>query len=250
MRKKLLSEKVCLGSWIQTANEVCAEIIASKGFDWIAVDMEHTETDIHDFTKIMRAVSKYDVYPMARVQSNETMAIRRCLDCGAKGVIIPLVNNAEDARRAVAAAKYPPMGIRGFAFVRANEWGDSFDDYAKNANDETLVIAMIESKQAVENIDEILSVEGIDGIFIGPYDLSGSYGIPGQTDHKIIKEAKEKVRLACLEHKKACGQHIVLPTKENVSEAVNTGYTFIALGMDTVFVSDGAQKCIEMAGKV
>ena len=106
---------------------------------------------------------------------------------------------------------------------------------------------MIETKAAVENIDEILSVDGVDGVFIGPYDLSGSYGIPGQTGHKTVKDAMQTVLTACKRYKKAAGQHIVTPTQENVSEAVSSGFTFLALGMDTVFVSEGAKAALNMA---
>ena len=247
MRKDLLNGKVLLGSWIQTGSATAAEILAASGYRWLAVDMEHTETGLDTFTNIVRATAKYGTFPMVRVTTNNTIEIRRYLDCGAKGIIVPMINNAEEAENAVRACKYPPQGVRGFAFVRANEWGRDFDKYAASANEEIAVIAMIETCGAVEHIDEILAVDGIDGIFIGPYDLSGSYGIPGQTSHAIVKEAMEKVLSACKKHGKAAGQHIVTPTAENVKAALESGYTFIALGMDTVFLSNGADAALAMA---
>lgn len=247
MKKDIITGNICLGTWIQTGSPVVSEILANVGYKWIAVDLEHTETCLESFTNILRAISKYDVFPMVRVCANSVISIRKCLDSGAKGVIVPLVNNKEDAKNAVQATKYPPLGVRGFAFVRANEWGVNFDTYAKNANDEIVVIVMIETKEAVENIDEILSVDGVDGVFIGPYDMSGSYGVAGQTSHQLVEEAKIKVLNACKLHKKVAGQHIVVPTKENVQTAIKEGYTFIALGMDTVFVADGASKALDMA---
>lgn len=239
------------GSWIQTGNTVAAEILAGEGFDFMVVDMEHTDSNEKEFCDIARAVkaASASCEPMARLRENDTLAIRRVLDCGAKGVIIPLVNNAESAKKAVAAAKYPPEGVRGFAFVRANGWGKDFDTYAKEANGETTVIVMIESKEAVENIDAILEVEGVDGVLIGPYDLSGSYGVVGQTDHPSVQAAKSKVLTACLKHHKAAGQHIVLPTEENLAEALSEGYTFLALGMDTVFLADGAKRVMNVVKK-
>lgn len=246
MRQELLNGLPLYGSWIQTGSPAAAEVLANAGFRWLAVDMEHTETSLKDFANIARAIAKYGTFPMVRTSENNTVEIRKYLDCGAKGVIVPMVNSAEEAKKAVSACKYPPEGVRGFAFVRANDWGDSFDTYVKSANSKTIVIVMVETKEAVENIDEILSVEGVDGVFIGPYDLSGSYGIPGQTDHKLVKDAMQTVLLACKRHKKAAGQHIVTPTKENVSEAVLSGFTFLALGMDTVFVSDGAKTALKM----
>lgn len=158
-----------------------------------------------------------------------------CLTAAQNGVIIPLVNNAESAKKAVAAAKYPPEGVRGFAFVRANGWGKAFDAYAKEANEETTVIVMIESKEAVENIDAILEVEGVDGVLIGPYDLSGSYGVVGQTDHPSVKTAKSKVLAACLKHHKAAGSAYCASHRGKPCGALSEGYTFLALGMDTVF---------------
>jgi 2-keto-3-deoxy-L-rhamnonate aldolase RhmA len=247
MKKDIITGNICIGTWIQTGSTVVSEILANVGYQWVAVDLEHTETCMESFTNILRAISKYDVFPMVRVCGNSTISIRKCLDSGAKGIIVPLINNRDDAIKAVKACKYPPEGVRGFAFVRANEWGDKFDTYAKNANDETVVIVMIETKEAVENINEILSVDGVDGVFIGPYDMSGSYGVPGQTNHKLVVEAKARVLEACKKYNKAAGQHIVLPTKENVANAIEQGYTFLALGMDTVFVANGAKEVLEMA---
>ena len=123
---------------------------------------------------------------MTRVRENETLAIRQVLDMRARGIIIPLVNNAEDAEKAVAVAKFPPIGIRGYSFCRANEWGESFNAYVQNANNDTAVVVMIESREAVENITEIVSLNGIDGVFIGPYDLSGSYGCAGELNESIM----------------------------------------------------------------
>ena len=184
IRQKLAQGVPVIGSWLQTGNPVAAEILADAGFDFIAMDMEHTDSNEKEFTEFARAVQGKTA-PMARVRENDTIAIRRLMDCGAQGMIVPLVNTQEEAKQAVAAVKYPPEGVRGFAFVRANGWGTQFDAYALAANRETVVIVMIESRQAIENIDDILSVDGIDGVLIGPYDLSGSYGVVGQTGHPL-----------------------------------------------------------------
>ncbi len=240
IRTKLLQGGTVCGTWLQTGSPVAAEIMADNGFDFIAADMEHTDMDEAAFSAFARSVSGRTA-PLARVRENDTLAIRRVLDCGAAGVIVPLIDSKESAKRAVEAAKYPPEGVRGFAFVRANRWGRDFDQYAAAANQQTLVIVMIETKQAVEQIDDILSVDGVDGVLIGPYDLSGSYGVPGQTGHALVRDAKDKVLRACKAHGKAAGQHIVLPTPDNVKEALQTGYRFLALGMDTVFLDQGAR---------
>ena len=245
--KRALEHGNCvIGTWCQTGNLVAAEIMAAAGFDFVAADMEHAAIGTGEFAAFCRAVRDKSV-PMARVSENAVMPIRKALDCGAGGVIVPLVSSKEDAERAVRAAKYPPQGIRGFAFVQANGWGEAFDRYAACANEEISVIVMIETKAGVEHIDEILGVEGVDGVLIGPYDLSGSYGVVGQTNHPLVDQARDKVLQACKRQCKAAGQHIVLPKEDTVARAISEGYTFLALGMDTVFLTEGAKHARELA---
>lgn len=241
-----IKTNISCGTWVQSGSSTVSEIMAYAGFDWICVDLEHADIDWNTFANVVRAVKRHGAVPMARVSENDTLAIRKSLDCGAMGVIIPMVNNANEAKKAVKAAKYPPEGIRGFAFCQANEWGREFDEYVKTANNSIIVIAMVETREAVDNIGEILEVEGIDGVFIGPYDLSGSFGIPGQTDHPIVTEAKDKVLAACKKHEKLAGQHIVLPNEGNIAQAVKQGYKFLALGMDTVFIAEGARNVLKI----
>ncbi len=240
VRQALLERRLSVGTWIQIGHPAVAEVLANAGFDWIAVDMEHTDIDNAAFTAIARGLYGRGVVPLARVGENDTLAIRQVLDLGAQGVIVPLIHTAEDAERAVAAAKYPPRGIRGYCFSRMNNWGKDFDAYAAKANDDIAVIVMIESRQGVENIDEILRVDGVDGVFIGPYDLSGSYGVPGEINHELVKNGCNQVLKACMKTGKSAGMHIVLPSKVTIEKAVSDGFTFLALGVDTVFLSAGA----------
>jgi len=247
LKEALLERKLTMGSWIQIGSADVAEILAEVGYDWLAVDIEHTDIGMDRFSDIARAMKGKNCVPLARVNENSTMAIRKVLDLGAMGVIVPLVNNAADAKKAVHSAKYPPDGVRGYAFCRANQWGENFNDYVKQINDCVCVIVMIESEEAVENIDEILAVEGVDGVFIGPYDMSGSYGIPGQTSHKIICDACDRVVAACKAHGKSAGLHVVIPTNDAVAGAIKKGFTFIALGIDSVFISTEGRKVLETA---
>ena len=241
IRKALLQREVTIGTWIQIGHPAVAEILATVGFDWIAADCEHTDIDVAGFTEIARGIYGRGTVSLVRVRENDTLAIRQMLDAGAQGVIVPLVNNAEQARIAVAAAKYPPRGIRGYCFSRMNDWGVDFDEYAKKANRNIAVVVMIESKEAIKNIDEILAVDGVDGVLIGPYDLSGSYNIPGQTDHKKVTASCGKVLEACKKAGKSAGIHLVIPTPEAIKSAIDAGYTFIALGVDTVFLDKAAR---------
>jgi 2-keto-3-deoxy-L-rhamnonate aldolase RhmA len=249
VKAKLRQGKVSVGSWIQIGHPAIAEILSRSGFDWIAADMEHTDISIKEFTDIARGMYGRGSIPLARVRENSTMAIRQVLDAGAWGVIVPLVNSAEEAERAVGSVKFPPRGVRGTAFFRANEYGSDFDGYMKNSDRESLVIAMIETAAAVDNIDEILGVDGIDGIFIGPYDLSLSYGVPGKTDAPQMRDAKTRILRACKAAGKAAGIHDVRFSAESVAANVAEGFTFIALGMDTLFLERGRQDALGALGK-
>ena len=242
--KQLDMDNLAIGSWCQIGHPANAEILAGAGFDWMAADCEHGEFEDGQIGDFCRAVRQFDCVPLVRVKENATLPIRRALDLGAAGVIIPLVNNAADAERAVQAAHYPSQGIRGFAWHRGNNWGRDFDAYAQMFK--PLVIVMIESRTAVENIDAIMAVEGVDGCFVGPYDMSGYYGITGQSSHQLIRDACNRVAEACRRHHKAAGQHIVTPTNENVNQAIDQGFTFLALGMDSYFLGHGANQALEM----
>ena len=237
IKKALMHRELSLGSWIQIGHPAIAEILVEGPFDWIAIDMEHTDISLKDMTNIFRVLNSYGVAAFARVRENDTLAIRQVLDAGATGVIVPLVNNAKEAAEAVKATKYPPEGVRGFAFCRANNYGESFDNYVSVANTETVVIAMAETKEAVDNIDDIVSVPGLDGVFIGPYDLSGSYGIPGEIDSHVVEKAIRKISNACRKKSKSIGIHVVSPTSERINNARDLGCNFLAIGMDTVFIS-------------
>jgi len=246
-RRALVERRVTVGSWVQINNPTAAEVLANAGYEWIGLDIEHTDIDVGSLTGLLRGMYGRGAVPVARVATNEVMAIRRALDMGVQGVLVPLVSTADDARRAVAAAKYPPQGVRGFAFCRANDWGVDFARYAASANDEIAVVVMIESKEGVENIDAILAVDGVDGVFIGPYDMSGSYGIPGQTGDPIVRNACREVVRACDRAGKSAGLHVVDPTPEAVRGALDDGFTLICLGVDTVFLNQGARAARDVA---
>lgn len=237
---KIAPHETQIGSWCQVGHPANAEILARAGFAWLALDCEHGEAEDADIAGFCRAVRPFTCLPLVRVKENAVLPIRRALDLGAAGVIVPLVHNAAAAEQAVAAATYPPRGVRGFAWQRANNWGADFDRYAAEFNPR--VVVMIESREAVENIDGILAVPGVDACLVGLYDLSGSYGITGQTGHEILTAACARVAAACARQGKAAGQHIVTPNAENVRTALRQGYTFLALGMDSFFLQDGARR--------
>jgi len=237
LRKRLQQGKIILGSWLQMGSPVAAEILARLGYEWLGIDCEHTDTSLADVTAMCRAVQGFGTGMLVRVRECDTLAIRQALDVGAEGVIVPLVSTSEEASRAVAAAKYPPRGIRGYCFGRMNNWGMDFDKYAASANEKTVVIVMIESAKAVDNIKEILAVDGVDGIFIGPYDLSGSYGVSGQTNHPKVMAARRRVLEACASAGKPAGIHLVKASRQDVRRAVAEGFRFICIDADIIFLS-------------
>lgn len=244
VRRALCERSLTLGTWIQIAHPVVAEVLANAGFDWIAADCEHTDIGPAAFGDLARGMYGRGPVPLVRVRENDVLAIRQMLDMGAQGVIVPLVNSADEASRAVSAAKYPPLGVRGFAFHRGNDWGVEFDEYAAHANDDVAVVVMIESKAAVENIDAILAVDGVDGCFIGPYDMTGSYGIPGQTADPLIRDACRTVAAACDRAGKSAGIHVVKPSTDAIAQAIDQGFTFVAVGVDTVFLDQAARQAL------
>jgi 2-dehydro-3-deoxyglucarate aldolase len=249
LRKALLEKRLTLGGWLQIGHPACAEIHARAGFDWVCVDMEHGATDLESMTHIFRALDGFGCVPVARLPLNDPIWIHRSLDAGARGLIIPMVNTPEQAEAAVREAKFPPRGARGFSYNRACMHGRDFAEYVAEANDEIATIVQIEHKDAIANLDAILQVDGVDGVFIGPMDLSGSMGIVGQLEHPDMVAALDKYLAACKAHGVAAGTHIVHPNDRNVREAIAQGYTLIALGLDIVYLTEGAAAALKYAGR-
>ncbi|MDR1932336.1 MAG: hypothetical protein LBQ57_05870 [Spirochaetales bacterium] len=246
VKKKLLEGRPSFGSWIQVPHPAVAEILSGAGFDWLAVDMEHSDAGVSRYSDIIRGMYGRGPVPMARVQENDTLVIRRLLDAGAWGVIVPMVNCAQEAKKAVQAVRFPPEGIRGTGFARANDYGAGFDEYLAASRD-ILVMVMCETMQSVDNIEEIVAVDGVDGVFMGPYDLSMSYGIPGKTNEPVMAKARAKVLAACKKAGKAPGLHHFTMTKESIQSVIDEGFLFIALGVDASFIQAGSRAAFAAA---
>lgn len=249
LRRALLEREVTLGSWMQIGHPAGAEILARAGFDWVCADLEHGAIDLETTAHIFRALDSHGCVPVARLPLNDPIWIHRVLDAGARGLIIPMVKTPAEAEAAVREAKYPPRGTRGFGYSRANSYGADFTPYIASANDEIAMVMQIEHKDAIGNLDGILDVEGVDGVFIGPLDLSGSMGIPGQLEHPHMKAALETYRSACRAHRKSAGLHIIRPDPAGVRQALDEGYTMLALGLDDVFIEHGARAALQAAGR-
>ncbi|WP_203364019.1 aldolase/citrate lyase family protein [Bacillus sp. REN10] len=232
--KTLLKEnKKTAGAWLQLASPLTAEIFAKAGFDWALVDMEHGPGDIMTLVAQCQALKAYDVDPLVRTPWNDFVTIKRILDAGAYGILVPHVNTAEDARKAVAAAKYPPEGIRGIApSPRAGGFGMNSQNYLEYANEQTLVMIAVETPEALKNIDEIVSVEGLDGVFIGPMDLATSMGHFCNPAAAEVQEAIKKVEEAVLNSDKFLGT--VAGSMEQAIGLYEKGYTFVVGMSDSV----------------
>lgn len=246
-RKALLERTPTFGAWIQMGHPASAEILGRLGYDWVCVDLEHGSIDIGKMVDLFRAISAFGAVPVARLPYADTIWIKRSLDAGARGLIVPMVNSAAIAREALRQAKHPPLGERGYGFHRGNLHGIDFEQYIREANDEIAVVMQIEHRSAIESIDAILKVEGVDGAFIGPMDLSGSYGKTGQLDCPEMIDATGRFLDACSRRRIAAGMHIVRPAERNIEAAIAQGFTMVALGLDVVFLAAGAEQALRSA---
>ncbi len=222
--------------------------MAQTGLDFITVDAEHSAVDIVEVQRIFQAIRSGNTRTEAfvRLHGVDYALTKRYLDAGATGIIGPLVTNAEQAKLLVQACKYPPLGKRGVGFCRANEYGLSVESHFAEANDQILVAVQIEDIEAVENIDEILSVEGIDAAFIGPYDLSASMGITAQFDHPKFSEARNRILGACKRHHVSPGIHVVEPNPAEASNRIKEGFNLLAYSLDITMIQSACLNGVKM----
>ena len=225
-----------IGSWITLNHISIVEIMADAGFDWLCVDLEHSVIDYYGAEKLIATIEAKGCVPYVRVGANDPLIIKRVLDAGAKGIIVPMINSKIDAEKAINAVKYPPLGNRGVGLARAQRYGFNFEEYADTINNETRVIAQIEHIDAINNLEDIITVDGIDGTIIGPYDLSGSMGKPGKYEDSDVVDVLRKYEEVSKKVDKPMGYHIIEPNHKLVLEKIKNGYTFIAFSLDILFL--------------
>jgi len=240
LKQKLKNNQLTIGSWIMIGHPISVEVMALAGFEWLVIDIEHTSINLETTQNLITTIQANGIKALVRVSKNEEVVIKKILDMGADGIIVPMVNSKEDAIQAVNYAKYPPVGKRGVGLYRATKYGTKFEEYKKWVDEELVIIAQIEHIDAVNNIDEILQVEGIDGTIIGPYDLSGSMGYPGEFERDDVKEAVNKVLDKCKEYNIPSGFHVVDTNPSKLQEKIKQGCTFLAYGIDYFFMRDSA----------
>lgn len=229
---------VSIGTWMQINSPSVAEILASNGYDWIAIDAEHGEFSAHDYINIFRAIENHNSKPFVRIPKAGIHDVKLALDSGAKGIIIPMIENSSQLKQCIDWIFYPPKGKRGVGFSRANLFGKKFENYVKSINDELTIVAQIESINAVEDLDQILGVEGLDAIMVGPYDLSASMGLTADFENPKFKEVIETIENKCKKSNVKMGYHIVQPSKEELQNRIEKGYELIAYGIDALFLNN------------
>ena len=243
LKRDLKAGKVCLGATVTMENRVVAEILSHIGLDWLWFEMEHSASGDAGVLAMLQATNGSSTSTVVRVPWNDKTMIKRALDNGPDGIIIPLVNTAEEAEAAVRAIKYPPVGERGAGLSRAQCYGMHMEEYMKSANEEVMTTLMIEHVKAVENIDEILKVEGVDSIMVGALDLSGSMGILGQTADPRVESAIQKVLAASKRANVPCGIITVAP--EQANERIKQGFTQVIIGIDVLYLVGGVSGALK-----
>lgn len=239
----LLARKQQFGIWSMLASSNVVEVLTQSDYDWILIDTEHAANEVPMVQEQLRSAAQSEVCAVVRPSTNETVQIKRLLDIGAQTLLVPMVDTVEDARRAVAAVRYPPAGIRGVSSAtRANRYGRDAD-YLQHANDEVCLLVQLETVKALANIEEIAQIDGVDGLFIGPSDLAAALGHLGNFRHPEVQAA---IRDA-LARAHRCGKPIgiLMPDPALSAEYVREGFDYIALATDIGLLRMGAQDVLK-----
>jgi 2-keto-3-deoxy-L-rhamnonate aldolase RhmA len=232
LKEKLDLGQITIGSWIQLGDESLAEMLATGPFDWLCIDLEHTTISITQAARVIRIADLAGCPTLVRLSSHDPAQIKRVLDAGATGIIAPMVNTAQQAAAIVNAATYPPRGMRGVGLARAQRYGLGFPEYLARVQKDLVCIMQVEHIEGVENLEEILTVPGVDGFFIGPYDLSASLHHPGEFDHPDVVAAMNRVGDIVKRSDRMAGVHVVEPNPERLAEMIDAGYRFLAYASD------------------
>ncbi|MDB5407958.1 MAG: 2,4-dihydroxyhept-2-ene,7-dioic acid aldolase [Rhodospirillales bacterium] len=234
----LAAGKLQIGLWCSLCSSIAAEIVSDSGFDWLLLDTEHAPNELPDLLAELQAVAAGSGTPIVRPAWNDTVLIKRVLDIGAQTVLLPYVQNAEEARRAVAATRYPPAGVRGVTGTgRAARYG-RVTDYLKKADSEICVLVQVETRTALDQLEAIAAVPGVDGVFIGPSDLAASLGHIGNPAHPEVQAALEDAVRRLMSVGKPAG--ILTVNDEEAKRYIGWGYLFVAVGMDVGLLSRNA----------
>lgn len=239
-KRDLLARRSQIGIWLGMCNHIAAEITAGSGFDWVLIDTEHAPNTIESVLSQLQAVASYAAHPVVRSGWNDPIEIKRLLDIGVQTLLVPMVQNAEEAMAAVAATRYPPSGVRGVgsALARASRW-NRIPNYLARANAEICVLVQVETRAALGQIDAICAVEGVDGVFIGPADLAADMGLLGNPGHPDVQNAIKQAIARIVRSGKAPG--ILMSDIKLAESFIAQGSLFTAVGVDTTLLARGAE---------
>jgi 4-hydroxy-2-oxoheptanedioate aldolase len=238
-KRALRAGKPQMGLWSSLSSNYTVEVIAGAGFDWILLDSEHSPADIENLLAQLQAAAPYPTHPVVRIPWNDMVTIKRVLDIGAQSLLVPYVSTAEEARAAVSFTRYPPAGVRGVAgTTRATRFG-RVAEYARRAHEEICLLVQVETQQALDNIEAIAAIEGVDGIFVGPADLHASLGHAGETANPKVKplidDAIRRIR------KRGSAPGILTPNEADARHWLECGALFVAVGSDVGILARGAE---------
>jgi len=236
----LKNGEVQIGLWLSLASSYSAELLAGAGFDWLLIDGEHAPNELNDMLGQLQAIAPYPSHPVVRPVWNDPVRIKQILDIGAQTLLLPMVQTAEEAALAVAATRYPPHGIRGVgsAIARASRW-NRIEGYLKLAEEELCVLVQIETREGLNNLDAIAATPGVDGVFIGPADLSADMGYLGQPAHPEVQAAIEQAIVRIRAQGKAAG--ILMADEKLARHYIELGAQFVAVGVDSTVLARSAE---------
>lgn len=246
-RRALLAGTPQIGLWCSLGEAYAAEVVAGAGFDWLLLDGEHGPSEVESLLAQLQATAAYPTSAVVRPASNDTVRIKRCLDIGAQTLLVPYVESAEEARRAVAAVRYPPDGIRGVAgLTRASRFG-RVPDYLRRASEELCLLVQVETARALAEIEAIAAVDGVDGVFVGPSDLSASLGHIGELSHPDVLAAVEDALGRVVAAGVPAG--ILTGDEAEAERCLELGASFVAVGIDVALLARGADRLAERFGR-
>lgn len=240
VRTKLKSKQVSIGSWMQIPNSSLAEIMGDAGYDWVAVDLEHGGINHSQLADLFRALEMKQSVSLVRLAEGTSKDCKQALDAGAGGIIVPMIETKEQLQNIKSYCCWPPNGRRGVGFSRANLFGKYFKEYM-NESQQPLLVAMIETQKGLQNLNDILSVDGLDAILIGPYDLSASLGVLGDFNSPLFTKALQDIIHLTKEKNIGLGIHVVQPDLQTLNKRIAEGFNFIAYSIDSVFLVEASK---------
>jgi 4-hydroxy-2-oxoheptanedioate aldolase len=239
LKQALLKKQRQIGLWSTLSSNYTVEVLAGAGFDWLVLDTEHSPADLENLLGQLQAIAAYPTTPVVRVPWNDMVNIKRVLDLGAQSLLIPQINTAEEARNAVAFTRFPPLGLRGVAGTTRGTRFGRIKNYFKTAHEDICVIVQLESRESLDNLEAIATIDGVDGLFIGPADLHASLGYPGERAHADVLPVIEQAIKRIVKSGKIAG---ILTEEALAPRWIDAGATFVGIGSDVGILARGAEQ--------